>query len=796
MNTATRNRFAGPARGLLALFFLGSATLVYAASPDLRLVLPRGGERGVEITLTLTGERLGDASEVVFYDEGLTVLELTAVDDKKVEARVAIAPDARLGEHQLRLRTESGMSYVRTFWVGPYPSVAEVEPNNSFDEAQAVVLNSTLEGISLNEDVDFYRVEAKKGDRLSVEVEALRLGVMFDAFVAIHGPDHFVARNDDSALHRQDSVLSILAPADGTYFVEVRESAYQGNGSFRYRAHVGTFPRPTATYPAGGKAGSELAFSFLGDPGGPLEAKATLPAEAGREVREFATSGNLTAPSGNLLRVSPFENVLEVEPNDDRNSATPTDLPLPLAFNGVLGREGDQDYFKFTAKKGQKFRFRAHARSIESPVDTHIGIYHAADGKSVGGSDDADGSSDARYDFTAPADGDYVVRVRDMLLRGGADFVYRLEATAFTPKLALTMPEFANRNNQLRKAMVVHQGNRYATLVNIGRSNLAGEIDLATLDLPPGVTFSAERVPANVNSFPVVFHAAPDAPLGGNLATLAAATVDRDPAIEGIYTQKVDLVRGNPNNTIYYQSPTDRLPVSVASPAPFSIEIRPPEPSLIRSGTLPLKVIAKRQEGYDEAIVLRMLWRPPGVSCNSTATIPKGQSEVDYMLTANGSAETRPWKIAVLAEANTPTGRVYTSSDLVEVTVAPSFFTGKFDLTVAEQGSEVKLVCKLEQARPFEGNARLQLLGLPAKATAQPVEINKDATEATFTVTVAPDTPRGQHKNLYCRATLLENGVEVNQQLARGGILRVDPPSEPPPAPPSEEEKPAVAASK
>ena len=64
--------------------------------------------------------------------------------------------------------------------------------------------------------------------------------------------------------------MSVIAPADGKYIVQVRESAYRGNAVCHYRLHVGTFPRPLSVYPLGGKPGEEVAFRFLGDPGGEI----------------------------------------------------------------------------------------------------------------------------------------------------------------------------------------------------------------------------------------------------------------------------------------------------------------------------------------------------------------------------------------------------------------------------------------------------------------------------------------------------------------------------------------------
>ena len=68
----------------------------------------------------------------------------------------------------------------------------------------------------------------------------------FDPYIAILDSKRFeLAASDDAPLLGQDAACSVIIPADGTYVVQVRDSAYGGNGACGYRLHVGTFPRPT-----------------------------------------------------------------------------------------------------------------------------------------------------------------------------------------------------------------------------------------------------------------------------------------------------------------------------------------------------------------------------------------------------------------------------------------------------------------------------------------------------------------------------------------------------------------------
>ena len=124
-----------------------------------------------------------------------------------------------------------------------------------------------------------------------------------------------VATADDSPAAQQDGVLSFMAPEEGTYYVQVRETSYAGDGNCRYRLHVGTFPRPTAVYPAGGKAGETVAVTFLGDAAGPIQQEIAVPASvepaAGGIVPVFARDGQGVCPTALPFRVTSLGNALE-----------------------------------------------------------------------------------------------------------------------------------------------------------------------------------------------------------------------------------------------------------------------------------------------------------------------------------------------------------------------------------------------------------------------------------------------------------------------------------------------------
>ena len=281
-------------------------------------IAPRGAQRGTDAVFLFNGARLSDAQELLFYSPGLSTVKLEVVNDGQVKATVKIAPDCRLGEHAVRLRTATGVSELRTFYVGALPVVDEKEPNSDFAAPQKIPLNVTVQGVVDNEDVDYFAVECKKGQRLSAEIEGMRLGgTLFDPYIAILDSKRFeLAACDDTPMLGQDAACSIIVPADGTYVIQVRESAYGGNGGCHYRLHVGTFPRPMAVVPAGGKCGEEVEVTFLGDPAGPFKQKIKLPATPDAKFGLFAQDAGGVSPSPVPFRLSEFGNVVEADGND------------------------------------------------------------------------------------------------------------------------------------------------------------------------------------------------------------------------------------------------------------------------------------------------------------------------------------------------------------------------------------------------------------------------------------------------------------------------------------------------
>lgn len=798
-----RTRMTSARCAVFALALLiGVAAPALAADPVLSRVTPEGVQRGTERTINLYGARITDPKQLHWYAPGIETVKLELTDNKKfnhVVATIKIAPDAPLGEHFLRLRTADGWTAMRTLHVSELPIVNEIdkkdgEHNNSFDSPQKIPFGSTVHGRVDLEDVDYYAVELKKGQRITAEVEGIRLGhYLFDGYVAIMDSRRFeLAASDDTPLLKQDPHASVVAPADGTYIVMIRESAYAGNANAVYRLHIGDLPRPTAVYPMGGQAGQSLKALMQGDPTGPWEQDVKLPDTPVGTWALWPTQGGKTAAAPFPYRVVSFPNVLEAEPDSKTKPNIATDRPLPLAFNGVIGEPGDSDWFRFTGKKGVDYTFNVYARSMGSPLDAVLYVYDKA-GKQLQRSDDANNLPDPRLQFKLPADGEYLLRVRDHLSGGGPGYTYRVEVQPAKPRLSLSIPEVERDDTQSRQFAAIPQGGRWLTYLRASRQFFGGELKLIAENLPPGVTMHVPPFRGNINEVPVVFEAAADAPIGGTLAKLTGRHAEND-KITGSFVQNVEWVQGEPNRTPYYTTSVEHFAVAVVRKAPFRVRIETPKTPLLQSGQTSLKIIVERDEGFDGNVRVQLPFRPPGVTATNQIDIPKGKTEGYYRLNASGGAAEGEWPIAVQAFATVGGGALFTASAHVPLKVENEYRVGTVQQAATTQGQTVQVLVKLEKRRDLPEGSRLELHGVPGDSKIEPIQLKNDAAEVVFNVPTTDKTPPGQHKSLFCSLVIPMNGSEMRQSLAGGGVLRVDKPRPKPAAKKPDPKKPAPAA--
>lgn len=768
---------------ILSVFGTVSFRDAIASQPEANNLSAIGVQRGGSVEVQISGARLGDARELLFYSPGLSASNITKIDANNMKATITATPDAKTDLHGFRVITDSGTSNMRLFSVSALPSVAEVEPNSEFAQAQAIQKNCTVEGVVLNEDVDYFAVELEAGERLNVELEGLRHSYMndfFDPYVAVYDANRFeITANDDSVFLQQDCLCSMVAPAKGRYIIEVRESSFGGNERARYRLHVGDYPRPVAIVPAGGPPGQPLTATCIDLLGNQWTETFEMPAESETKIHQvWSVQGDKVAPSPNRIRVAAMPNALESEPNSDYN-AIPTAHPVPVAFNGVLETENDRDYWVFEAKKDQQLDLQVFARNpLRSQVDSVLQIFKVGGGGLAGNDDN--GTPDSYLSFKVPEDGKYAVCVSDHLGRGGKHFVYRVEVAVIEPEIGTSINELERYVSQV---VNVPKGARMAIETNMVRKNVGGEARIQVPDLPEKTNHSDGLVAPDLGTIQMIFRADADAPNQSKLIDLRATlAVSPERTLVGHLNQRTQLVRGQ-NNVDVWGRFDNRLAVAVVDAAPFDIEIVQPQVPIVRNGSLVLTINAKRNPGFDKPINVRLLTAPPGIGY-SPVTIPGDQSTIQMSLTANGGAAIRTWPILVLATTDIGNGPITISSEFVQLEVADSVFEFKFSKTMAEQGKPVDVIVGVEMKKPVEGTIEVEILGLPP-GTASPtpkLALAADAKQLAFPVTIPADARAGNYKTVVCRGTVTSDKGIITQVNGNAEV-QIDVPVAPPPAP-------------
>lgn len=353
------------------------------------------------------------------------------------------------------------------------------------------------------------------------------------------------------------------------------------------------------------------------------------------------------------------------------------------------------------------------------------------------------------------------------------DFTYRIEINEKAPALAASLPVVERVNSQKWKTFPAPRGNRYAAVINLTRENVACDSTFEAASHPAGITLHSPPIPRSITTFPVVFEAAPDAPLAGSLHRFSLRATGDTPALTGPLIDTIHHVDIN-NEGAYHSASSDRIATAVIVEAPFKIDIEAPSVPIVKNGTTRLKIRATRIAGYAEKIIVRFLWNPPGISGPVTIDLPGDQSEILYELNASADAAVADWQVCVLAEANTPQGPVVVSSALTPLQVSKPYITMALDLAATEQGKSTAMLAKIETLHPFEGKAAVELVGLPHGTTCPPQSFTKDQTGITFPITVAADAAVGEHNGVFCRVLIPENGSTILHQAAMGSTLRID----------------------
>jgi len=451
-------------------------------------------------------ERLIEKIQRVFADDERNPAVRSQTE--LVFAEVTVAPDAEPGRREIRVITKRGVSNALPFYVGQVPEVAR-KPMKTCpvqvlgkehlaqrkrpieEEEMRVTVPCTMNGQVAAGEINRYRFQAEKGQRLVIDAKARNLipyvadGVpgWFQAVIKLYdGKGKELAYNDDFRFN-PDPVLYYQVPEDGEYVLTINEALFRGRENFVYRITVSELPFVSDIFPLGGRVGEPIKIEMNG---WNLEGTTLAPpAKDAGPGHHLLTAGDGKRVSNQVpFALDTLPECLDRESNDEPSKAQK--VTLPIIVNGRADRPGDWDVFEVEGKAGETIVAEVTARRLGSPFDSFVKIT-SADGKIIAFNDDHyDAASGMNTDHAdsylmakLPADGKYFVHLGDTTRKAGKEYAYRL-------RISQPQPDFTLRLIPSR-IVIRSKGAANVTVFAIRKDGFDGPIKLAFSGLPEGV---------------------------------------------------------------------------------------------------------------------------------------------------------------------------------------------------------------------------------------------------------------------------------------------------------------------
>ena len=506
------------------------------AFPMLMSLKPVAVQLGTTSEITVNSRYSMHNAESVLVTGGGVLAEVVPPEVKKddkspnvtaLKFKVAVAADAMPGVRDLRVLTPQGISTVAQLVVVEDPVVVEQAKNDSMIEAQSITLPATVCGcIEKAEDVDFFKFQVEAGQSFVFHVRSQRLQDRIhdlqthsDPILTVRNAQGSTIAAADNVFHGDPFLCHHFEQA-GEYLLEMRDVRYNGNQYWEYAVEIHSRPFVRSVFPLAITAGKETKLTAIGsqlsaDPVVTLTPSNDLPLGINRLRLAFADRPS--NPVATYVTTLP----IVMESADDNNDAAKTlgdpkseisnfksQIPVPSVINGRIEAPGDVDCFVFEAKKDDKLSFEVKARRLQSELDSTIRIVNDK-GQTLAENDDLRlgkrGSQDSWIEsFSIPADGNYVLEIRDMHLRGGESFMYAIEVTQARPYFNLYAD--TDKTN-------LSPGVNGVVWVKVERKNgFTGAVQLHVDGLPGGMTAQCGRIlPDKSVDGCIVFKATPEA---------------------------------------------------------------------------------------------------------------------------------------------------------------------------------------------------------------------------------------------------------------------------------------------
>lgn len=521
MGCALRRVIAGvfrgvcPSRGVatgvvrvaaLALAVSIGSDVVFAQSPVLSTVEPSGGAAGQTVLLTLGGGNLQSVRALRCSVPG--------AQSERVDAthfRLSLPAETLPGFYDLWAVGDQGVSGARSFVVSHRREILETEPNDATPNPGGVdvVINGRIEKPG---DLDQYSFEARRGQRVVIECLAERIDSRLRAVLELYDASRrrlAANRGHDGV----DPLIDFLAPADGTYTLQLQDLINSGGGEHYYRLEIDAGPRIAFSVPNVIPRGQAARVTLHG-----WNLPGAIRTSGALDRLDVDIPASQTEPSWPLpFRLKPADLTegfpllvpqaarpvligltdipVATDRDDNHAPATAQEIAIPSEVSGRLTDAGETDWFAVTVRRGEVLHLESFGQRIHSPVDLQLGIHDSTgvhslarfsdESRNVGGAVRTD-HLDPSGRWVAPSDGRYLVAVTNLI--GGVDSdprrSYRLSVRREEPDFQL----IAAPHNDPASGLNIPAGGRTTLdLILLRRGGFDGPVRVTASDLPAGI---------------------------------------------------------------------------------------------------------------------------------------------------------------------------------------------------------------------------------------------------------------------------------------------------------------------
>ncbi len=656
MKTFCRHLTILPLAALVAFLSTDGATVLaqgkkgpapIAASPQAPTITfpsPSGAQRGTSVEVELNGTNLGDPIDLWSSFPSKASFPTDLKGGKiatKLRVKLEVPNDAPIGFHTIRLVTKWGVSNSQTFCIDDLPQVAEVAGNQTKLLAQVVPFPCVVMGKTDVETSDFFKINVKEGERVTLEALGRRLGSALDTIILVYdgrtGREYPGLYSDDAPGLQSDARLSFIAKKGGEYFVEIRDTTHRGGPDYHYRLRMGNFPAALTAFPVAAKRGSKTTIGFSGADAvdaPPIEMNASLFPKTVEYLAPKRSNGQSGWPVP--VQLTDMEERVETEPNDEMSKANK--ITIPCGVTARFQEKGDIDYFSFDAKKGLKYRIAAETFEINSPAEVYLILKNA---KGVDLAKSVPAAPSANIEYSATEDSTLFIHAEHTNYVHGPNEVYHLIVKQAEPDFDV--------NFGIDRCEAAPGGTTLLPITGVIRRDYAGPIELSvgghpglsgTIIIPPSVGGAAPKDNATVLAY-LPIKVDPGIQIGAYAFHVRAKGAANGTEIIRL-VNVADVVKRSMADLAFPPRETlTSLAIGVTDKPPYDLSAKAPVLEVSSGASANVALLAARIKGVSEEIALSALNLPPKVTA-VVKPIAKGSNETQIQVTVASGATAGP----------------------------------------------------------------------------------------------------------------------------------------------------------